>query len=118
MSDGLKDILSNLNKEIDQEKLIQYLNRHLTDEEQHTVEMMMNEDDFLSDAVEGLQTLENKENISLHVQQLNEGLKKQLGSKSRRRKKRKIEDQPWIYYSIVIILVLIVIAWLVIKKLG
>lgn len=118
MSDGLKDILSNLNKEIEQEKLIQYLNRHLTDEDQHAVEKVMNEDDFVNDAVEGLQSMENKENISMHVHLLNENLKKQLSKKYRKRKKRKMEEQPWIYYSIVIILVLIVIAWLVIKKLG
>ena len=116
MSDELKDILSNLNKDIEQEKLLQYLNRKMSDEEQHAFEKQMNEDDFMNDAVEGLQSLENKNNIALVVQQLNADLKKQLDKKKRRKEKRKLKEQPWLYFSVVLILLLIVITWLVIKK--
>ena len=116
MSDELKDILSNLNKDIEQEKLLQYLNRKMSDEEQHAFEKQMNEDDFMNDAVEGLQSLENKNNIDLVVQQLNADLKKQLDKKKRRKEKRKLKEQPWLYFSVVLILLLIVITWLVIKK--
>ena len=116
MSDELKDILSNLNKDIEQEKLLQYLNRKMSDEEQHAFEKQMNEDDFINDAVEGLQSLENKNNIPLVVQQLNADLKKQLDKKKKRKEKRRLKEQPWLYFSVVLILLLIVITWLVIKK--
>jgi len=116
MSDELKDILSNLNKDIEQEKLLQYLNRKMSDEEQHAFEKQMNEDDFMNDAVEGLQSLENKNNIDLVVQQLNADLKKQLDKKKRRKEKRKLKEQPWLYFSVVLILLLILVTWLVIKK--
>ena len=118
MSDELKDILSNLNKDIEQEKLLQYLNRNMTDAEQHAFEKQMNDDAFMNDAVEGLEALENKNKIAGLVEQMNADLKKQLEKKKKRKEKRKIIEQPWIYYSIVIVLLLLMIAFLVIKKIG
>ncbi len=118
MSDDLKDILSNLNKDIEQEKLLQYLNRHLTDDEQHAFEKQMNDDEFMNDAVEGLQSLEDKNKIADIVQQMNIGLKKQLDRKKKRKQKRKIAEQPLLLFSILLLLLLITIAYLVIKKFG
>jgi hypothetical protein len=116
MSDELKDILSNLNKDIEQEKLLQYLNRNMSDAEQHSFEKQMNDDEFMNDAVEGLQSLENKNNIAGLVQQMNADLKKQLEKKKKRKQKRKLSEQPWIYFSIVLLLLLMIVAYLVIKK--
>lgn len=116
MSDDLKDILSNLNKDIEQEKLLEYLNRNMTDAEQHAFEKQMNEDEFMNDAVEGLQSVENKNNLPLLVQQLNNDLKKQLSKKNKRKEKRRLKEQPWVYFSVILILLLIIIAYLVIKK--
>ena len=116
MSDELKDILSNSEKDIEQEKLFQYLNSNMSDDEQHAFEKQMNEDDFMNDAVEGLQALENKNNIPSLVQQLNTDLKKQLDKKKKRKEKRKLNEQPWVYFSVILILLLIIIAYLVIKK--
>ncbi|MEP7165932.1 MAG: hypothetical protein ABI741_14615 [Ferruginibacter sp.] len=118
MSDDLKDILSNLNKDIEQEKLLQYLNRNMSDAEQHDFEKQLNDDEFMNDAVEGLQALENKNKIAELVQQMNTDLKKQLEKKKKRKEKRKIAEQPWVYYSIVLVLLLIIITYLVIKKLA
>ena len=118
MSDELKDILSNLNKDIEQEKLLQYLNRNMSDAEQHAFEKQMNDDEFMYDAVEGLEALENKNKITDLVQQMNADLKKQLSKKKKRKEKRKLTENPWIYYSIVLVLLLIIIAYLVIKKMG
>ena len=116
MSDDLKDILSNMNNDIEQEKLLQYLNRNMSDAEQHAFEKQLNDDEFMNDAVEGLQALPNQHTITDLVQQLNADLKKQLEKKKKRKQKRKIAEQPWVYYSIVLLLLLIVIAYLVIKK--
>jgi len=118
MSDELNDILSNSNKDIEQEKLLQYLNRNMSDEEQHAFEKQMNDDDFMNDAMEGLQSVENKNNIPFLVQQLNADLKKQLDKKKKRKEKRKLKEQPWLYFSVILVLVLIIITWLVIKKLS
>ena len=54
MSDELKDILSNLNKDIEQEKLLDYLNKKLSAADAHEVEKQMAGDEFINDAVEGL----------------------------------------------------------------
>jgi len=116
MSDELKDILSNLNKDIEQEKLLEYLNRNMTDAEQHAFEKQMNDDEFMNDAVEGLQALENKNDLTSVVQQLNADLKKQLDKKKKRKEKRKLNEQPWVYFSVLLILLLVIIAYLVIKR--
>jgi hypothetical protein len=118
MNDDLKDILSNLNKDIEQEKLLQYLNRNMSDAEQYAFEKQMNDDEFMNDAVEGLQSLDNKNKIAALVQQMNADLKKQLEKKKKRKQKRKLTEEPWIYFSIVLLLLLIMAAYLVIKKLG
>lgn len=116
MSDDLKDILSNLNKDIEQEKLLQYLNNNLPSSEQHELEKQMNDDEFMNDAVEGLQEINNKAAIPGYIQQLNADLKKQINKKKKRKDKRKIASQYWTYISIVLLLLLIIIAYLVIKK--
>jgi hypothetical protein len=118
MNDGLKDILSNLNKDIEQEKLLEYLNRNLPDAEQHAFEKQMNEDEFMNDAVEGLQQVHNKKDIQGLVQQLNADLKKQLDKKKKRKDKRKLKDQGWIYFTIILLLILFVVAYLIIKKMS
>ena len=116
MNDGLKDILSNLNKDIEQEKLLQYLNQHMSEQEIHAFEKQMNDDEFMNDAVEGLQSLQNKNELPVYIQQLNADLKKQIDKKKKRKDKRKLNQQPWAYISIVLILLLIIAAYLVIKK--
>jgi hypothetical protein len=116
MSDNLKDILSNLNKDIEQEKLLDYLNKNLPAAEVHEVEKQMADDEFMNDAVEGLEHFKNKKNISLLVDQLNTDLKKQTAKKNKRKEKRKLRDQPWLYIAIITLLVLIIISFILVKK--
>ncbi len=117
MNDGLKDILSNLNKDIEQEKLLEYLNNHMSEAEKHAFEKQMNDDEFMNDAVEGLQSIENKQKLDDLVLQMNADLKKQRDKKKKRNQKRKLPAQTWAYYTIVLLLILTVIAYVVIKKL-
>ena len=70
MSNDLKNILSNLNKDIEQEKLLDYLNKNLSAAEAHEVEKQMADDAFMNDAVEGLEQFKNKKNLTLLVEQL------------------------------------------------
>ena len=116
MSDDLKDILSNLNKDIEQEKLLDYLNKKLSAADAHEVEKQMADDAFMNDAVEGLEQFKNKKNLTLLVEQLNNDLKKQTANKKLKKEKRKLRDQPWLYFTLVLLLLLVVIGYVLVKK--
>ncbi len=116
MSDDLKNILSNLNKDIEQDKLLDYLNKNLSPGEAHEVEKQMAEDEFMNDAVEGLEHFKNKNDLSLLVDQLNRDLKKQTAKKKLKKEKRKLKEQPWLYITLITLLLLVIIGYIVIKK--
>jgi hypothetical protein len=117
MSSNLFDILSNKNNGIDTQKLIDYLNDRLSDQEKYAVEKWMSDNDLVNEAVEGLQHIKNKKNLQTYVDQLNKNLHIQLQQKKQLRQKRKLKEYPWIYFTIVLILLLCVIAFLVIRNL-
>jgi anti-sigma factor RsiW len=116
MNHELKNILSNNNKDIDNKKLMDYLSGKLSAEEKHEMEKQMADSDFVNDAVEGLEEVKNKKDLSLFVEQLNTNLHKQLDKKKKRKQKRALKDQPWLYLAIIILLLLTVICFIVIKK--
>ena len=116
MPDRLKDILSNLSTEVDQETLLKYLEGRLSDEQKHDVEKKMLASDFSDDAMEGLQEIKNKREILSVVEQLNRDLHKKLEKKKKQREKFRFKDQPWLYIAIVIILLLIVLSYVVIHR--
>ncbi|HEY8690897.1 MAG TPA: hypothetical protein VIM07_16790 [Chitinophagaceae bacterium] len=116
MDDELLNILSNSNKDIDNQKLMDYLSGKLSAEEKHEIEEQMADSEFVNDAVEGLEDVKNKKDLSLFVEQLNDNLHKQLDKKKKRKQKRTLKEQPWIYLAIILLLLLIVICFIVIKK--
>ena len=116
MSDKLKDILSHLSTEVDQETLLKYLEGRLSEEQKHEIEKKMIDSDFTNDAMEGLQEIKNKARILSLVDQLNRDLHKKLEKKKQRREKFRFKDQPWLYIAIVIILLLIVLSYVVIHR--
>jgi hypothetical protein len=116
MSDELKDILSNLNPEVDQETLLRYLQGKLSEQEQHEVEKQMMGDNFEADALEGLQEFKNKRNLSSLVDQLNAELKKRTEKKKRFKEKMKLELDSNLIMAIVIILLLIILSYFIIHK--
>lgn len=117
MQDNYKDILSHLSKEIDQETLLLYLQGKLTDDKKHEVEKKLLENEFADEALEGLQQFKDKQQLSYTVEILNRDLKKKLERKKKRRQKLQLKDQPWIYFAILILILLIVISYIVIRKL-
>jgi hypothetical protein len=117
MSDNLKDILSNLNPEVDQETLMLYLQGKLTAEKQHEVEQQMMEGDFESDALEGLQAVKDKQRLMGIVEQLNYDLKKKTQKRKMRSERYKIKSDPSLWIAIVIFLLLIVISYFIIHRL-
>ena len=116
MDDKLFNILSNSNKDIDNQKLMDYLSGKLSAEEKHEIEKQMTDSEFVNDAVEGLEEVKNKKDLSSFVEQLNADLHKQLDKKKRRKQKRALKDQPWLYLTIVLLLLIIIICFIVIKK--
>lgn len=116
MPDNLKDILSHLSNEVDQETLLKYLNGQLSEQQKHDVEKKMLANDFTEDAMEGLQEIRNKKDISSLVEQLNKDLHKKLEKKKQRREKLRFKDQPWLYIAALIILLLIILSYIVIHR--
>ncbi|MFN8252950.1 MAG: hypothetical protein U0V75_13865 [Ferruginibacter sp.] len=116
MSDDLKDILNNSNKDIDNQKLMDYLSKKLSAEESHELERMMAEDEFMNDAMEGLEEVGDTKKIGVSIEDLNRELQKQVAKKKLRKEKRKLKDQPWAYITIILLLLLMIVSYLVIKK--
>lgn len=117
MKENLKDILSNLSSEVDQETLLLYLNGKLSEQQKHEVEKKLMKDDFNEDAMEGLQEFKDREQLRYMVEMLNRDLKQKTEKKKKRREKMKIKDQPWLYISILILLLLIIMSYFFIMKL-
>ena len=117
MSNDLLNILSNSNKDIDNQLLMDYLAGKLSAAQKHEVEKLMADNNFMSDALEGLEQVKDKKNIEVFVDQLNRDLRKKTDKKTRSRQKRKFKDQPWIYAAAIIILLLIIMAWIVVRRL-
>lgn len=118
MSNDLKDILNNSNKDIDNQQLMDYLSSQLNKAREHEVEKIMADDEFMNDAVEGLQQIPGNKNIQAYVEQLNDNLARQIAKNKKRKDKRRLKDSPYTYFTIIILLLLIVISYIVLKKYG
>ena len=91
MQENLKNILSNLSTDIDQEILLQYLQDQLTEEKKHELEKQLLENEFANDAMEGLQQLKNKKDIHIIIDHLNRELKIKTAKKNLRRDRLKLQ---------------------------
>ena len=91
MSDELLNILSNSNKDIDNQKLMDYLSDKLSADEKHDFEKTLIDSEMMNDAVEGLEKFKNKKDVSAFVEQLNTNLKKQLEKKKSKKEKRRLK---------------------------
>ncbi len=116
MSESYKDILSHLSTEVDQETLLLYLQGKLSEEKKHEVEKILLQNEFEDEALEGLQEFKDKEQLQYMTEMLNRDLKKKTEKKKKRREKMQLKDQPWLYISILILLLLIVLSYLVIRN--
>ncbi len=116
MNNDLKDILSNTNKDIDNQQLMDYLSNQLSKSASHEIEKTMADDEFMNDAVEGLQKIENKKDMLAYVEQLNKDLHKQIAKNKIRKNKRRLKDEPYTYVTIIIVLLLIIAGFVVLKK--
>lgn len=116
MNKDLLNILSNSSKDIGNQQLMDYLAGKLPEHEKHAIEMQLANNDFINDAVEGLENIKDKQNINVFVEQLNRDLHKKLLQKKAKRQKRKLLQQRWVYAAVILILALAIAAWLMIVK--
>ena len=116
MSGNLKDILSNLSTEIDQETLLLYLQDKLPEDKKHEIEMQLLENEFEGEAMDGLNEFKDKQQVAYMVEMLNRDLKKKTAKKQERRKKLKFKEPPGIFLSIIILILLILISYLAIHQ--
>lgn len=117
MKENLKDILSHLQSEVDQQTLLKYLEGKLSAEEQHDLEKATMDDAFEADALEGLQEISNKTKIASLVEDLNKDLKKKTAKKKKWPHRRDASPQPWLLIAIVAILLIAIISYVIIHKL-
>lgn len=115
MNKDLLNILTNSNKDIDNQQLMDYLSGELTGEALHAVERSMADNAFLNDAVEGLQQLDDRKNIQAYVDDLNANLQKSMAKKKRRRLKRQLKESPWTYLAIGMVILFCLLAYWVIR---
>lgn len=114
MNESLKNILSHLNPEIDQETLLQYLQGKLSAQQQHDLEKQIMDGGFESDALEGLQDFKNQKNITAFVNQLNADLRRRTEKKKKFRDKLKLNLDSNLIVAIIIILLLIILSYFII----
>ena len=119
MNNDLLNILSNSNKDIDNQKLMDYLSGKLSEQEKHEVEKWMVDNDFENEALEGLQQMAGTNNKKLdgYVDQLNKELSQYIKQKKNRRENRRITTGFWIYTAIAFILIILILAYMVISRL-
>ena len=116
MNDDLLNILSNSNKDIDNQKLMDYLSDKLSAEEKHEFEKTLLDSSLESDAVEGLRQFKNKKSPVAFAEELNRNLQKQLQKKKTAKAKRKLKEFRWVYVAIALIIIFILIAFIIISK--
>lgn len=116
MKRELLNILSNSNKDIDNQQLMDYLSGKLSDEQMHEIERSMADSEFLNDAVEGLQRIGNKKDMQSYVDELNAAMQKSLAKKKQRRLKRRLKEEPWGLLAVVLVILLCIVGYVVIRK--
>ena len=116
MKENLKDILSSLNPDIDQETLLRYLQGKMTPQEQHDVEKKAVDDPFEADALEGLAHMDNNQKIHDLIEGLNADLRKKTAKKKKLRGKLQLNMEPWLLFTVIIILLLVVVSFFIILR--
>lgn len=115
MNKDLLNILSNSNKDISNQQLMDYLAGKLPEADKHAIEQELSDDAFLNDAAEGLSQVSDPQQIDFFVEQLNRDLLQKVQNKKKRRR-RPMLQQRWVYAGIVLILALLLAAFLMITK--
>ena len=110
--DDLKHILAQNEGKLPDDMLLAYIEGALPPEQQHEIEMWLGQEGMESDAIEGLRSLSPAETRNT-VTRLNHRLKKAITV--RKRSRRYIKEGPWSYLAVIVILLLVVLAYIVLR---
>ncbi len=110
----LRNILEDNEEHLNEDELMRYLEGLLSEEDKHAFEKKIESSGFVNDAIDGLKTIGNKQNINDYVHQLNKNLEKQLALKKQHKEKRTIKYLPWVILAALIILIICIIGYVVI----
>ncbi|HEY4156255.1 MAG TPA: polyketide synthase docking domain-containing protein [Puia sp.] len=117
MTEEKDDMISGESAEPDEKKLLDYLRGSLSDAERAQFENRVPSDPFLQDAVDGLHSIENQEDLPKLVNHLNQQLRHHLSNTRTRKGKKDLRFEDWIYWSIGLILLLALAGFLVLRLL-
>lgn len=118
MSNDLINILFE-SKEIDQQKLLDYLQNKLSPEEAHEIEKLLVDGDFESDAAEGLEQVKDKGKLPIVMSELNRQLIKKLSNRRKKPSRRKPINLMIPVVASIIILLLVWMLYLFLRhKMG
>jgi hypothetical protein len=118
MHEDLLKILSESNKDIDNQKLMDYLSGKLSAEQKHEVEKWMMDNPFFSEAIEGLQGAGNEKQVKASVDELNTALHSYLMQRKRKREKSFFPVNWWMYVAVIFILTLAVLVYYFILRVS
>ena len=115
MNNELFNILSKA-KEIDQQKLLDYMQDKLSPEERYEIEKLLIDADFESDAAEGLSRIEDKKKLPVVINELNRQLIKKLSKRRKPSRKGPIPNLMIPVITTIIILFLVMMFYLLLKR--
>lgn len=114
MREDLLHILSESNKDIDNQRLMDYLAGKLTEEQKHEIEQQLADDPFYSEALEGLEQAGDEKKLQTTVDHLNRQLQKFLQQKKKKKQRAfQFYKNTWIYIAVLFILTLAAIVFLI-----
>ena len=116
MKPDIMNILSQSNKDIDNQKLMDYLSGKLSGQEMNEMEKLISGNPFVNDALEGLENISDKKKLQAYVDQLNKALHLQLKNRKIIRERKRIQQNPWIYFAIILVLLICIVAFLMIRQ--
>ena len=106
----------NAGDELNEDELMNYIKKKSSAVEEYNIEKKMADSPFVNDAVEGLQDFSSTEKLNTYVQQLNEGLHKNLHTKKYPSKKS-VPNLSWEIIAVIIIILLCILAYVLIEML-
>lgn len=118
MREDLLNILSDSNKEIDNQKLMDYISGKLSAEQKHEVEKWMIDNPFFNEAMEGLQNAGGEKKVKASVDEINSALRKYLQQRKKKRSRYFADVNYWTYIAVIFILALAVLVYFVLQRLN
>ncbi|MES2774939.1 MAG: hypothetical protein V4722_12180 [Bacteroidota bacterium] len=118
MDNKLLNILTSKEVPIENQQIIDYLKGELDNTTQQRLEETELEDAMMQDAMEGLQSVQDKVRLEIMAREINHTLQKKLAlQKNKHKETRKWKDQNWILLSIGTVLLIVIICYWVMKVL-